>query len=512
MQRVAMDHRITTGRRWDRLKAPLTRRSLLRGAVALAAATSLPLHRGRAADGIGPNGEPVVLDGNVLEDLQKSIAGSVILPANPAYDHARRLWNPAIDRYPALIVQCTSVSDMRAALQFGQSHNILTAVRCGGHNVGGTGMAHGGLTIDLSPFRGAEVDPSKQVARVKGGSLLRDLDRATVPLGLATTAGVVSHTGIGGLATVLGQGRLGRKFGYTIDNIRGAKVLTPDGRSIQANATTNSDLYWGIRGGGGNFGIVTEFELQLHEFDPNVTSFSFTYAAKQAATAFKIVFELSERVPRETSVSTVLRTSDKGETTVSISGTHLGSKQSLQGVLGDYLKPLGAPLRSRMGSMNYGELQAIADGPLFAARSQYSRSGFFHHVDEHVAESMVEYGINHPMPGTFIRMSQQGGKGNDLASTATAFPHRDTAFQCTMDGQWTEPSAAEKYRRYVDHSWEILGAMGNGGFYLNVAVDPTELEIRRAYAGNYARLVTLKRKYDPSNFLRVNANINPGAA
>jgi FAD/FMN-containing dehydrogenase len=509
MQRMPMSQPTISPKQRGTRKTPFSRRSLLRGAIAVAAATSLPLQRGVAAEATARTGELVLLSGNALEDLQKSIAGNVILPTSPDYDQARRLWNPAVDRHPAVIVRCTSVNDIQAALQFGRSHDILTAVRCGGHNVGGTGMAQGGLTIDLSLIRGVEVDRSKQIAKIKGGSLLRDLDQATVPMGLATTAGVVSHTGVGGLATVLGQGRLGRKFGYTIDNIRGVTVITPDGRSLRADATTNSDLYWGIRGGGGNFGIVTEFELQLHEFDPNVTSFSFTYPVAKAADALKVLFELGKRVPRETSVSGSLRTSAEGETTVSISGTHLGSAESAQQVLGRYLDPLGKPLRNRLTAMNYGKLQSIADGALFAPRSQYSQSGFFHRVDEHMAEAIAEYVSKYPMPGTAIRMSQQGGKGNDLAPTATAFPHRDTLFQCTVDAQWTDPSDAKKYRQYADHSWDVIGAMGNGGFYVNVAVDPTELEIRRAYAGNYSRLVALKRKYDPTNFLRVNVNINP---
>ena len=496
---------------WDMRGAPLTRRTLLRGAIAVTVAASLPYQRGSAADAVANTGERVLLSGSALEDLQKSIAGRVILPTSPDYDQARRVWNPAVDRHPAVIVQCTSLNDIQAALQFGRSHNILTAIRCGGHNVGGTGVAHGGLTIDLAPFSGVEVDRSKQIARVKGGSLLGDLDQASVPLGLGTTAGVVSHTGIGGLATAMGQGRLARKYGYTIDNIRGATVMTPVGRILRADADTNSDLLWGVRGGGGNFGIVTEFELQLHEFDPNVTSFSFTYPVARAVDVFKVLLELDARVPLETSLGAGLRTNAGGETTASLGGTHLGSAESAKQVLGKYLDALGEPLGKRFSTLNYVRLQSIGDGERYSSRAEFSRSGFFHRMDEHVARAIAEYGSKYTMPGTSIRLTQLGGKGNDLAPDATAFPYRDTIFQCTVGTRWTDPGDAAKYRQYANDSWDVIGPMTNGGFYINVAVDPTEVEVRRAYAGNFRRLVAIKRKYDPTNFLRLNVNIDPDA-
>ena len=494
------------------MKTRLSRRSLLSGVIAVAAASSLPLRRGEAGEAVANTGERILLEASALEDLQASIQGRVILPTHPDYDRERRLWNPAYDRRPAVIAQCTSPADIQAALQFARGNNILTAVRCGGHNVGGIAMADRGLTIDLSPFRGVEVDPSKKIARVKGGSLLGDLDRASVPFGLATTAGVVSHTGVGGLATGLGQGRLGRKFGYTIDNVRGVTVMTADGRMLRADENTNSDLHWAVRGGGGNFGVVTEFELQLHEFDPNITSLSYTYPISKASDAIKTVFELGERVSRDTSLGVSINTNAQGQRTVSISGNHLGSSDSAKRVLGGLLDTLGQPLRSRLGTMEYVRLQSIADGPRTSSFSEYSRSGFFHRVDEYLAEAIADYGSQHGLPGTGIRISQQGGRGNDLDPTATAFPHRDTIFQCTSNARWVDPQDARRYRDYIEKSWSVLGPMTNGGFYVNVAVDPTEAEVRRAYAGNYSRLVSIKRRYDPTNFFRLNVNIDPGPA
>lgn len=489
----------------------MSRRQLLGGAVAVATAALAP--RASRADQLTTlSGERILLRLTEFDVLRQSIAGPLLVPASLDYEQARRVWNPAIDRRPAAIAQCTSVADIQAVLQFARQYNILTAVRCGGHNVGGTGTVDGGLTIDLSQFRGAQVDKSQRVARLKGGSLLSDLDRATVPLGLATTAGVVSHTGVGGLATALGQGRLGRKFGYTIDNIRAANVVTADGELLRADAKTNSDLYWGIRGGGSNFGIVTEFELQLHEFDPNVTSFSYTFPIAKAADVIKTLFALGDEVPRETSLGASLGSNPEGQKTVSFSGTHLGPESAAKRVIGRSLRPLGKPIATRVATMDYLRLQSIADGPRISPLAEFSRSGFFHRVDDYVAEAIAEYGARHAVPGMSVRISQQGGRGNDLASTETAFPHRDVLFQCTVDTRWTDPADAARSRQQANEAWKLIGPMTNGGFYINVAVDPSEAEVRRAYAGNYRRLVALKQKYDPDNFFRLNVNINPGSA
>ena len=491
------------------LRYPLARRSLLRGVIGVTAATVLPSWQSYAGEALAGTGEKIILGDADLLALQSSIGGSVILPTNPSYHDARKLWNPAIDHLPALIVKCESLEDVQAALQFGQSHNVLTAIRCGGHNYGGTGMADGGMTVDISAINGVEVDASKKVALVSGGSLLQNLDRATVPLGLATTAGVVSHTGVGGLATGLGQGRMARKLGYTIDNIRGLQVMTLDGKIQRANAEENSDLYWGVRGGGGNFGIVTEFQLQLHEIDPNVMTFSYTYPIAKAADVIKTLFELGEHVPNEMSLGGGINTNGEGKTTVSISATHIGSPESAKKIIGNRLDHLGEPIGTRFGGIDYLRLQGIADGTLLSTRSVYSKSGFFNHVDDRIAESIAEYGSKHTMPGTQIRIAQQGGLGNTVARDATAFPHRDTIFQCTVDVNWTDPKDAPKYKKFTNDAWDELWPLTNGGFYINTAIDPSEIEVRRAYAENYERLVELKNKYDPANFLKLNVNIKP---
>ncbi|MDE0801213.1 MAG: FAD-binding protein [Rhodospirillaceae bacterium] len=487
----------------------LSRRSLLSGVLCVTAAAAYPLRHSHAGQALASTGEKILLSDGDLMDLQRSLSGPVILPSSLEYDAARRLWNPAVDHHPALIAKCTSLDDIQAALQFARRHNVLTAIRCGGHNYDGLGMANGGMTIDISGYNGVEVDQSKMSAFVKGGSILRNLDEATIPLGVATTAGVVSHTGVGGLATGLGQGRLARMLGYTIDNVRGVNVLTPDGRSLHADATENSDLYWGVRGGGGNFGIVTEFELELYEFDPTVTTISFNYPVSKAADVLKALFELGEVVPNEMSLGAGVRTNGNGETTCAFGGVHAGSQESAQKILAPYLKRLGDPLRTRFNEVDYLWLQGIADGDLLAKSATYYQSGFFNSVDEKIADEVAEYATKNTYPGSQIRFGHQAGKTATVASDATAFPYRDTQFQFTTDIHWADPQAGQACRKFSDDAWSAIRPMSSGGFYVNLAFGPSEADIREAYAGNYDRLVDVKDKYDPTNFLRLNVNIKP---
>lgn len=489
--------------------ARLSRRSLLGGVLGVTAVTSFHGRPASAGEALASTGEKILLSDNDLMDLQNSISGPVILPTSLIYDEVRRLWNPAVDHHPAVIAQCQSLEDIQAAFQFARSHNILTAIRCGGHNYDGLGMADGGMTIDLSPFRGVEVDEANKVAFVKGGSILRNLDEATIPLGVATTAGVVSHTGVGGLATGIGQGRLARSLGYTIDNVRGVKILTPDGRHLRADASQNSDLYWGVRGGGSNFGIVTEFEIQLYDFDPTVTSISYTYPLSKAADVYKTLFELGEVVPNAMSLGGGVRTNGMGESTCTLGGVYVGPLASAQKILDPYIKTLGEPLRTRVNEVDYLWLQGIADGDLLAKSATYYQSGFFNRVDEKIADAVADYATKNTFPGSQVRFGLQGGKTAELASDATAFPHRDTLYQFTTDVHWADRREGPANKKFANDTWAAVKPMSSRGFYVNLAFGPSEAEIRDAYAGNYDRLVEVKNKYDPDNFMRLNVNIKP---
>lgn len=489
-----------------------SRRSLMRGGLAVTAASVMPAWPGHASEAVGSTGEKVVLSERDLMALQKSLSGTVILPTSLQYDDARRLWNPAVDHHPALIAECESLEDIQAAMQFARSHNLLTAFRCGGHNYDGLGMANGGMTVDMSGYGGAEVDKAKMRAYVKGGSILRNLDEATIPLGVATTAGVVSHTGVGGLATGIGQGRLARKFGYTIDNVRSVDVLTPDGRMLRADANENSDLYWGVRGGGSNFGIVTMFEIEVYEFDPTVTSLSYTYPASKLADVYKTLFELGEVVPNDMGLSGGLRTNGNGDSVCTLGGVFAGRQDAAEKMINPYIKALGEPLRTRVNEVDYLWLQGIADGDLLAKTATYYQSGFFNRVDEKVADEVADWATKNTFPGSQVRFGHQAGKTAELASDATAYPHRDTLYQFTCDVHWADRREGDACIKFAKDAWAMAKPMSNRGFYVNLAFSPTEEEIRDAYAGNYDRLVQVKNKYDPTNFMRTNVNIKPDSA
>lgn len=495
-----------------RIVAPfrMNRRALLRGAIAVAAASALPWRSAHTGGALSISGDAVELSGAAIADLQNSLGGIVILPTNPHYDQARRVWSPAYNRRPALIARCASTADVQVAVQFARSHNLLTAVRCGGHCSAGFSMIDDGFVIDLSPFNDVEVEPDRKVAYVSGGALLGNLDRATAPHRLATTAGVVSHTGVGGLATGAGQGRLARKFGLTIDNNRGVEMVLADGSIVRANANENPDLHWAVRGGGGNFGIVTQFAFQLHDFDQVVTSFAYHFPAAKAKDVFRLYVDMCENAPRELTLGAGLQTNDVGETSASISGTYLGPIAAAEAAT-SAVKTLGTPISTRSGEMLYTTLQSIGDGPLFSDVYSYGKSGFFSAIEPALIDTLVDYATRNAVPGTRARLSQQGGAIADVPESATAFAQRDGIYQATIGVDWQAGKDPARGIKHVRDLWSLLEPMSTHGFYINSLYDDSEQRIRQSFRGNLARLVDIKTRVDPTNFFRLNANIQPNS-
>ncbi len=488
--------------------ARFDRRMLLRGALAVTAASWVP-RRSYAADAVSSTGETVMLSDAAIADLQKSIKGSLVLPSNPEYDTARRVWSPNVNKYPALIAKVTSVEDIQATIQFARRHNLLTAVKCGGHEYNGHGMADKGLTIDLGGFGGVQVDKTKKLAFVNGGAMLGELDEATIPSNLAVTNGTANHTGIGGLATGLGQGRLSRVLGYTIDNLRSIELITPEGKLVRANAKENPDLFWAVRGGGGNFGIVTKFELQLHEIDPNnLTSFGYTFPVAKAKDVLKYYFEMADKVPNEMALSSGVTTAENGEISVSFNGNFWGSPEEAQKLLAG-IDRFGEPTRKRFDKADYLKVQSAGAGPKLSTRTLYMHSGFFDKVDSKIPDVVVDRLTKAPMPRAGIRFSQQAGAASKVAANATAYPYRKVLHQCAADGNWLDPKDGPALRQYANESWDLLKPMSNGGFYINYYCDPTEDDMKRAYGANYEKLSEVKAKYDPTNFMKLNFNIKP---
>ena len=485
----------------SRIERRAALKGALRSALVVTAASAFSGRHSLAADipAVGNHGKKVVLSDDAILDLQKNLRGAVILPSNPEYDATRRLWNGVFDLRPALIARCASAEDVQNAVRFARSHDLLVAVRCGGHTYAGHSGCNGGMVIDLRPIDAIEVDPQAQIARVGGGSLLGGMDRATMAHGLATTAGVISHTGIGGLATGGGQGRLQRKFGLTIDNIRAVEVVTADGRLLRASAAENPDLYWAVRGGGGNFGIVTKFEMQLHKVDAEVSTFSYTFPIARAQDLMKLYFDFSAAAPDELSVGAGLRTSAKGETTVSISGGYIGAPEAAEKLLAP-IKSLGTPVATRVGGIDYVKLQSAADAATAVGRGYYTRV------------AMIDVMTKAPVPGMSLGFSQQGGASGRVAQDATAFANRDAQYQISLSMDWDDPQEGPDKTKNSRERWAQIKPLTDGGVYVNHAVDDDLTEIPKNYRGNYARLADLKAKFDPTNFFHLNANIAPKAA
>ncbi|MBM3512578.1 MAG: FAD-binding oxidoreductase [Alphaproteobacteria bacterium] len=484
------------------------RRALLRGGFAVAAASASAMSPASARAAVNKSGAKISLTDAHIAELQKSIKGTVILPSAANYDYERRVWSPSFDKKPALLVKVTSTKDVQAAVQFARAHDILTAVRCGGHSYAGHSTVDDGLVIDLKPFNGVTVDPARKTAHVAGGALLGNLDRATQPHKLATTAGVVSHTGVGGLATGGGQGRLGRKFGLTIDNNVGVEMVLADGSIVRANATENPDLHWAVRGGGGNFGIVTDFEFRLHEYDGVITSLSYTYPGSKAKDLYKVYAELSASAPLELTANGGLRTSDRGEHTCSISGTFLGAKQAGEAAF-KAVAALGAPIATRIDQMDYVTLQSAADGGIHSDSFGYSRYTYLRQLDPNLVDMVLDYVTRAKTPRTSISIGMQGGVIAKVAETATAFADRDGIYQCAVATSWEAGQDPTAGQNHVRELWAMIDPMSTGGFYVNEVFDDPEDRVRKAYRGNFARLVDIKTKVDPTNFFHLNPNIRP---
>ncbi|MCB2106653.1 MAG: FAD-binding oxidoreductase [Rhodobacteraceae bacterium] len=484
------------------------RRTLLRGGIAMAAASASPLRTASAAPAISNRDARIELTDGHIADLQRSIEGAVILPSSATYNDERRIWSPAFDRKPALIVKTASAKDVQAAVQFARAHDILTAVRCGGHSYSGFSMVDDGMVIDLKAINGVTVDTAKQTAHVAGGALLGNLDRATLPHKLATTAGVVSHTGVGGLATGGGQGRLGRKFGLTIDNMLGVEMVLADGSIVRANATENPDLFWAVRGGGGNFGIVTDFEFQLHEYDGVITSLSYTFPGSKARDVMNVYAEISANAPLELTVSGSLRTSDRGETTCIVSGSFVGTRRAGEAAL-KALAPLGEPISTRVEEMDYVTLQAVADGNLYSDRFGYSRYTYLRQLDPKFIDMVLDYVMRANTPRTSVSIGMQGGAIAQVNETDTAFAERDGIYQCAVATTWAAGEDSAAGQAHVRELWSMIDPMSTGGFYINEIYDDPEERIRKSFRGNYARLVDIKTKVDPANFFHLNPNIKP---
>jgi hypothetical protein len=461
---------------------------------------------------IGRTGKQLVLRASDIDDLRASVRGQLLTASDEGYEQARRVWNGAFDRRPALIVRCAGASDVVQAVNFGRSQDLLIAVRAGGHSLSGQSVCDGGLMIDLSPMRGVRVDPTARTARVESGALLGDLDRESQAFGLATPAGRVSHTGVAGLTLGGGFGRLTPRFGLSCDNLRAADVITANGAFVRTRADENRELLWGLQGGGGNFGVVTSFEYQLHPVSPMMYGGALVYPLARARELLRFRAGFSAGMPEELFVDTMLANLPQVGKALAFSVCYSGAPEKGE----EAIKPLRrfGPVVDTVKPTRYLQLQTSQDRGSQHGRGYYERSGFLTHIAPELIDSAVDALESADAPGARIMFTGDCvGAFNRVARDATAFWNRDARATLIVQAVWDDPrdaAASESHMRWARATFDRLSPHTKG-FYVNtIAVDDPTQRVRATYGGNYNRLVALKRRYDPTNLFRRNANIDPG--
>jgi hypothetical protein len=453
------------------------------------------------------SGKDLALRGVDVQELAASMRGEVLVGGQAGYDEARRVWNGMFDRHPAVIARCAASSDVMRAVTFAREHELLTAVRCGGHSLSGKSICEGGIVIDLSAMQAVRVDPEAMTARVDGGALLRHLDRETKAFGLVTTAGTVSHTGVGGLTLGGGFGRVGRRFGLACDNVQSVDVVTADGRLMTASAGRNSDLLWAVRGGGGNFGVVTSFEFRLHRMDPIVLGGPIAWPYSQARDVMRFYAEFSARAPDELCLDPGIVPGPDGKGMVAMHVCWSADKAHGERVLKP-LRSFGKPLFDRIDAMPYVALQASGDEANASGRRFYGKSGFLSELTQKDVDQLVEISEQTVAQGVSIVMQQGGGAIGRAAPDSAAFPNRGARYWAMVAKGWTDASLDQKHIGNVRGAWKRIEPLTEG-FYVNAMTEDEYQRVVANYGANYPRLAQIKRKYDPANQFRLNANILP---
>jgi FAD/FMN-containing dehydrogenase len=501
----------------------MQRRTFIRTTLALACAASRPVRPALAGyvqagasalpdvPAVKGDGGALSLTGTSLRDLQQSLHGRMLLAASDGYDTARHVLNPSIDRRPAVIVQPTGVEDVRRAVQFAREHALLTAVKCGGHSFSGMSTCNGGLMIDLSAMRAVRVDARARRAWASGGTLLGLIDHETAPYGLVTTMGTVSHTGVGGLTTGGGFGRLARRFGLALDNVTAVDVVTADGTLLHASADENPDLYWGVRGGGGNFGIVTGFEFQLHPMQQDVVGGSLVFPGERARDLLAFLDDYGPQAPDTLQIDFGVVSPPGGAPRMAeLSLCYSGAADQAERVLAP-IRKLGTPVQDTLKTMRYVALQRSGDQTDPRSMGAYLKSGFVTGFPKACVDAILQGFEGDPRRYTVVFTQQSGGAINRVASDATAFAHRDIQHNLLASVGWKMGTDGAPHMQWARQYWATLEPFA-AGWYTNEVNDEAGAVVDANYRQNYGRLVTLKNRYDPTNLFRLNANVTPSRA
>jgi FAD/FMN-containing dehydrogenase len=463
------------------------------------------------------DGESMMLEGSVIESLKADLRGSLFFPGEDGYEKARTVWNAMIDRRPALVVHCAGVKDIKHAVDFTRIHGLLTSIKGGGHNIAGSAVCDGGLLIDLSGMRSVRIDPGTRVAHVEPGATLGDFDAEAQAFGLATPLGINSTTGVAGLALGGGFGWFSRKHGMTIDNLVAVDVITADGRFLRADGRENADLFWAMRGGSGNFGIVTRFEFRLHPLGPGVLTGLVVYPLDEAASALKQYREFAKELSDETTVWTVLRKAPPlpflppevhGTEIIAFALFHAGDPEAGRKVL-EPVRHFGKALGEFIGVQPYRSWQQAFDPLLTPGARNYWKSHNFADLSDGAIDTTIRYIGNLPSPDCEIFFGQIGGATMRPPADSAAYPHRNAMFVCNVHGRWDTPAEDRNGMEWARGFFRDTAPHATGGVYVNFLTDDESERVKAAYGANYQRLAEIKKKYDPQNLFRMNQNIRP---
>lgn len=459
------------------------------------------------------------LDTSALEEFGSSLRGTLITPKDENYNSARQVWNGMIDKRPGLVVRCQGTADIIQAVKFARKNNFLVAVRSGGHNVAGTGVCDDGVVIDLSEMRSVWVDPDRQTAKVQGGALWSDVDHETQAHGLATTGGIVSHTGVGGLTLGGGIGWLMRKYGLTVDNLISANVVTADGEFLRASEEEHPDLFWALRGAGGNFGIVTSFEFQLHPIGPEVLAGPIFWKAEDAGEVMRFYRDFIYDTPDE--LGTVFRFGTipplpvipeelHWQPAVALNICWVGSVEEGKQVL-QPLRKHGSPLIDLVASKPYTAHQGSTDATVLHGWQYYWKSTDLPKLSDDIIDIMIEHAFSAKSPRSYSVLFHQDGAVRRVPSDTTAYAGRDASHNININGVWRDgEDYAEADTAWARKFFEALKPFREGVYVNFLDADDDSQRVREAYGeSTYKRLTTIKAKFDPDNFFRVNQNIIP---
>ncbi len=487
------------------------RREFVRGAVAVGFTVVVPGLSGCGRNGGGTripaislSGGEIELERAAIDELAGSMTGELLLADHPQYDTARKIWNGMHDKRPALIAVCADSRDVSQAVTFARERELLVAVKGGGHSWPGKSTCDGGLMIDLSSMNGVAVDAQARRARAGGGALLNTLDTNALEQGLVTTCGVVSHTGVGGFTLGGGFGRLNRKFGLAIDNLRSAEIVTADGEVRRVSEEQEPDLFWAIRGGGGNFGIVTEFEYELHPFERVCLSGMIVWPLEQAREVLDFYGDWYLGLSDELYAGPAIMTTPDGGI-IAMEVVYAGDPAAGEREIAP-LRRIGTPLQDGVGMNDYMIMQTQEDGTFHHGIRSYAKNGMVREVTPDLVEAMIESYVPDPRLAMFTHTA--GGAAKRVGELDTAFPHRNAETMIIIGGGWEDP-AQDDEAIAIARDWYSKLDPFTGGYYTNIEFESDETS--GSYGPAYPRLRTIKAQYDPTNLFRLNTNIEPAA-